>query len=157
MAFEVFKKGSAPVSTVPSVTIQKRGLLSLNKTAALMLAAGDSDEIPEGVELLWDSDRRVIGIRPAPITNPNAYPLRPQGQKSSGPFLIAGTMFTKYIGIDTSAARRWVPKLEDDILIVDLNAESGAVAGPGRRSRAEIDGEVRDSEAADTEAGGGGT
>lgn len=157
MAFEVFKKGSAPVSTVPSVTIQKRGLLSLNKAAAQMLTEGDKEEIPEGVELLWDSERRVIGIRPAPLTNPNAYPLRPQGQKASGPFLIAGTMFTKYIGLDTSAARRWVPKLEDDILIVDLNAESGTVAGPGRRSRAELDGEVPSGSDADGEARDGGT
>lgn len=116
-----------------------------------MLAPGDSDEVPEGVELLWDSDRRVMGIRSAPLTNPNAYPLRPQGQKSSGPFLIAGTMFTKYIGIVTSAARRWVPKLEDDILIIDLNAESGMVAGPGRRSRAELDGEARDGGVDDRE------
>ncbi|WP_395659169.1 hypothetical protein [Nocardioides sp.] len=151
MAFEVFKKGSAPVSTVPSVTIQKRGLLSLNKTAAQMLAVDGGDEVPEGVELLWDADRRVIGIRSAPLTNPNAYPLRPQGQKASGPFLIAGTLFTKYIGIDTSEARRWVPKLENDILIVDLNAESGMVAGPGRRSRAELEGETRDGAADDGE------
>lgn len=156
MGFEVFKKGSAPVSTVPSVTIQKRGLLSLNKTAALMLDA-DRNAVPEAVELLWDSDRRVIGIRSAPITNPNAYPLRPQGQKASGPFLIAGTMFTKYIGIDTSAARRWVPKLENEILIVDLNAEAGMVAGPGRRSRDELEGDIHDGGARNSEAADGGT
>lgn len=145
MGFEIFQKGSAPVSTVPSVTIQKRGLLSLNRAAVSLMVGGGSDgEIPEAVELLWDSERRVIGIRPAPLTNPNAYPLRPQGQKPAGPFLIAGTMFTKFIGIDTSEARRWVPKLEDDILVIDLNAESGMVAGPGRRSRAEIAGEAAD-------------
>lgn len=145
MGFELFQKGSAPVSTVPSVTIQKRGLLSLNRAAVSLMAGDDSDsEIPEGVELLWDPERRVIGIRPAPLTNPNAYPLRPQGQKPSGPFLIAGTMFTRYIGIDTSEARRWVPNLENNVLVIDLTAESGKVAGPGRRSRAEIDGDAID-------------
>ncbi len=39
MAFEVFKKGSAPISSVPSVTVQKRGLISMNRSAHVLIGA----------------------------------------------------------------------------------------------------------------------
>jgi hypothetical protein len=124
VAFEVFEKGSAPRSSVPTVTIQKRGLMSLNQPAFAMIGE------PEGVELLWDPERRVIGIRPAPLTSPNAYPARPQSPSSAkrGPILIAGNLFTRHIGLDTSEARRWVPVMENGILCIDLNT-------PGQRAR----------------------
>jgi len=43
-------------------------------------------------------------------------------------------MFTKFIGIDTSVAKRWVPRLEDGMLIVDLNEPSQTVASTRRRA-----------------------
>jgi len=118
MAFEVFKKGSAPVSTVPTATIQKRGLISLNRAAYSLVGE------PEAVELLWDKDRQIVGIRPAALESPNAYPARPQSSTGKGPILIAGNLFTKFIALDTSEAQRWVPVMEDGILCIDL-----AVAG----------------------------
>ena len=115
MAFKVFEKGSAPVATIPSVTLQKRGLISLNRAAFNLIGA------PEAVELLWDEERRVIGLRAAPIDRPNAYPARPQSSKSvRGPVLIGGSLFTRFIGLDTSEAHRWAPTVEDEILCIDL-------------------------------------
>lgn len=128
MGFEVFEKSSAPISTVPAATIQKRGLISLNRSAYQMLGS------PEAVELLWDAERKIIGFRPAPLENPNAYPVRPQSTKSDkGPVLIAGNLFTRYIGLDTSEARRWVPALENNILCIDLNTPGQKVTS--NRSR----------------------
>jgi len=49
MAFELFEKGSAPAPTVPSVTIQKKGLFSLNEAAQKLLDA------PEAIQFLWDA------------------------------------------------------------------------------------------------------
>ncbi|MDQ1249618.1 MAG: hypothetical protein QG597_3993 [Actinomycetota bacterium] len=116
MAFKVFEKGSAPIPSVPSVTIQKRGLMSINRAAYEMLGA------PAGVELLWDSERRVIGLRAASIDSPNAYPARPQSPNSAkGPMLIAGSLFTRFVGLDTTDAYRWVPFMEEDVLCIDLN------------------------------------
>src|SRR5665811_946221 len=116
MGFKVFEKGSAPVATVPSVTIQKRGLISLNRAAFDLIGA------PGAMELLWDEERRVIGLRAAPIDKPNAYPARPQTSKTGrGPVMIAGSLFTRFIGVDTSDAHRWVPTLEGEILCIDLN------------------------------------
>jgi hypothetical protein len=127
MAFEVFKKSSAPVPSVPSVTIQKRGLISLNRAAYELI------HTPEAVELLWDAERRVIGMRPATLENPDAYPARPQNLKSNrGPILVAGNLFTRYIGLDTSLAKRWVPHVEDDILIIDLTIEGQPVSSNRR-------------------------
>lgn len=127
MAFEVFKKSSAPVPSVPSVTIQKRGLISLNRAAFELIRT------PEAVELLWDAERQVIGMRPTTLENPDAYPARPQNLKSNrGPILVAGNLFTRYIGLDTTLAKRWVPRVEDDILIIDLTIEGQPVSSNRR-------------------------
>lgn len=122
MAFEVYAKGSAPIATVPSLTIQKRGLISINRAAYRLL--GD----PVAVELMWDKERQLVGLRSVPIESPNAYPVRPQASNSTtGPLLIAGNLFTRYIGLDTTEAHRWVPRLEDGILVVDLSTPGGKV------------------------------
>lgn len=127
VGFEVYKKSSAPVASVPSVTIQKRGLISLNRAAYAMIDA------PEAVELMWDGDRRMIGLRGAPLESPDAYPARPQSSSSNrGPVLVAGSLFTRFIGLDTSTAKRWVPSLEDGILTIDLNVEGQPVSSNRR-------------------------
>lgn len=129
MGFEIFQKGSAPMSKVPSVTIQKRGLISLNRAAHQMIGE------PEAVVLMWDSDRRIIGLKPAEVADPNGYPARPQAKSGKGPVLIAGTLFTQYIGLDTSEAQRWVPTEEDDVLCIDVS-EPGAKVTSNRARRA---------------------
>ena len=59
MPFEVFDKRMTPLAKAPSVTIQKRGVISLNK------AAHDLIENAETVELLYDRERRVMALRAA--------------------------------------------------------------------------------------------
>lgn len=123
MAFEVFKKTSAPLARVPTVTIQKRGLMSLNRAAHALIGS------PEHVELLYDADRRMVGLRPTEASNPNAYPARPQNSsKETGPILVAGTMFTRYYDIPTDVSRRWTGvRVEDGVLVVPLDEPSQAV------------------------------
>jgi hypothetical protein len=133
MAFEVFAKGSAPASTVPSVTIQKRGLFSINDAAYRLLKE------PEAVLFLWDAERRLIGLRGTSTDVLNAYPARrlsaPKKSKATGPVLIAGTMFTKFIDLDTTQAMRWVPKLQDDMLVIDLNTPGQTVVSNRGRGK----------------------
>lgn len=130
MSFEVFKKSSAPMPSVPSVTIQKRGLISLNRAAYALI------EEPEAVELLWDAQNRLIGLRPTDLVNPDGYPARAQNAKSDrGPILIAGSLFTRFIGLDTTHAKRWVPREEGGILVIDLNVEGQPVSSNRRKSR----------------------
>lgn len=46
-------------------------------------------------------------------------------------------MFTKFIGLDTSIAKRWVPRAEGGMLIVDLKEPSQTVASNRRKSNIE--------------------
>ncbi|WP_137845444.1 hypothetical protein [Microbacterium sp. 2FI] len=134
MGFEVYEKGSAPVPTTPSVTIQKRGLISVNRAAFEALGK------PGGVELLWDAERRAIALRPAELSNQNAYPMRTQGSHSDkGPWLVAGTLFTQFIGLDTTEAYRWTPTLEDGLLIIDVSKPGSKASSPRGRAKAAAD------------------
>lgn len=116
MGFEVFQKSSAPVSRVPSVTLQKKGLLSINRAAHALIGS------PEAVQLLWDPERRVMGLKPVPEADPNGYPARPQSAKTGkGPILVAATKFTQFYDIDTTTSLRYVPFAEDGVLCIDVS------------------------------------
>jgi hypothetical protein len=119
--FEVFTKRMVPMTRQPFVTIQKRGTLSLNKAAQAALGE------PEAVELLFDPVERILGLRPVDPKTQHAYPLRSQGGKEIGPYIVAGTAFTKYYNIDTSVSRRWVGVMEDGILTVNVKEEGTVV------------------------------
>lgn len=135
MPFEVFNKRFAPLAKAPSVTIQKRGLMSLNRAAYALLGE------PKAVELLFDKDERIIGLRPIDDAAAHAYPLRPQSSKSdSGPLILAGTAFTQYYNIDTTVSRRWIPTLRDGVLCIDLKQEGVVVTS--NRNRAAVQGSV---------------
>jgi hypothetical protein len=134
MGFIVFEKGSAPVKTVPTVTIQRKGLMSMNRAAHALFGS------PAAVELLWDPERRVIGLRPAPLESPNAYPVRPQNDSGRGPLLIATNMFTKFIELDTTEAKRWVPTVDDGVLLIDLSTPGARAISNRHRSEGVADG-----------------
>lgn len=126
--FEVFTRRMVPMTKQPSVTIQKRGLISLNRSAQVALGE------PEAIELLYDREQKIVGIRPVDPKEPHAYPLRAQGGKTDGTYLIAGTAFTKYYGISTEISRRFVAEMQDGVLCIDLNKDSTIVTS-NRNSR----------------------
>jgi hypothetical protein len=124
LPFEVFEKRMAPLGKAPSVTIQKRGLFSINRAAHALLAE------PETVELLYDREARIVGLRPVDPAVPHAYIMRPQSSnRDTGPLIVAGTAFTQYYNIDTTVSRRWVPELRDGILCIDLDGPSVEIVG----------------------------
>lgn len=139
MAFKVFEKGSAPMPSIPSVTIQKRGLVSLNDAASELIGN------PEAVQFLWDASDRLIALKPVALTAPNAYPVREQaaakkrGGAKRGAVLIAGSMFTRFIGLDTTQARRWVPEVRDGMLILDVKQEGQLVIANRNRGKTDAD------------------
>lgn len=126
--FEVFTRRMVPMTKQPSVTIQKRGLISLNRSAQVALGE------PEAIELLYDRDQQIVGIRPVDAKEPHAYPLRTQGGKTDGTYLIAGTAFKKYHGISTETSRRFVAEVQDGVLCIDLKTD-GAIVTSNRNSR----------------------
>jgi len=132
MPFETFKRQRAPVSPDPSVTIQKRGTLSFNVPAYAAL------ESPEAVELLFDREQRLVGIRKTEPDTDHAYLVRPLGRGGTN-WLISGRAFTVYYGIPTDVARRWAAHLDGDMLVVDLKEPGSEVRGnrpPGRSMEA---------------------
>jgi hypothetical protein len=115
--FEVFRRQVPPVVHGPVVTVQRHGLLTLNRAAFEALGA------PEAVKLLFDRDARVMGLHPAVLDCSDAYRVRRQ---SRGPgFLVSGRAFTHHYGIPTEGARRYPAVMNDNVLTVDLADDRG--------------------------------
>jgi hypothetical protein len=122
MPFEVFSKRSAGKMRQPTITVQKRGTLSVNASAAAFLAGGEipDEEVP--LELLFDRERNILGMRRAQTEHVSVYMLRKQAKSDS--FLIAGKAFTAYYGIPTGEARRYVAKdFGEGVLGAELGGE----------------------------------
>jgi len=129
--FEVFDKRSIPIGKQPMATIQKAGPISLNRAAYHALGE------PEAVELLFDTSERIIGLRAVdPLSAPHAYPIRTQGKGNT--FLVAGTAFFRFYGVDTSVSRRYFVQMFDDVLGIDLKQNGVEVtSNRDRRKRQE--------------------
>ena len=123
MPFEVFDRRMTPLATAPSVTIQKRGVISLNK------AAHDLVDNAETVELLYDRDRQVMALRAADVSSPHAYAVRSGSKHGPGQAIVSATAFTAHYGIDTTATRRWKPFVEDGMPCVDLTEQGIVITG----------------------------
>lgn len=121
MGFEVFDKRMAPLAKAPSVTIQKRGIFSINRAAHKLIGE------PETVELLFDKENQVIALRPS--KEPHAYSIRPQSSRDTGQVILSATAFTQYYDIDTSVSRRYKPYEQDGMLCIDLAGSSTVVRG----------------------------
>lgn len=78
MSLEILDKTMTPLTQAPSVTIQKRGLISLNK------AAHDLVDNVQTVELLYDRDRHVMALRAAGDSFPHTYALRNGSKRGAG-------------------------------------------------------------------------
>ena len=135
MGFEVFDKRMTPLAKAPSVTIQKRGVISLNRAAHDLLGN------VETVELLYDQDRQVMALRAADDSSPHAYAVRNGSKRGPGQAIVSATAFTAHYGIDTTATRRWKPFVEDGMLCVDLTTEGTVITGNRTKTRPPIEGE----------------
>jgi hypothetical protein len=111
--FTVFER-SAGSSTRPSeppkVSIYKFRLIGLNGSA--YAALGDN---ATSVELLFDPDSKMIGLRAAADGSPNAYRLIPNGNGRN----ISALAFLRRIGMELSTSRRWVARVENGVIVVD--------------------------------------
>lgn len=121
MAFEVFDKRMAPLSKAPSVTIQRRGIFSINRAAHKLIGE------PETVELLFDRENKIIALHPS--KEPHAYAIRPQSSRGAGQVILSATAFAQYYGIDTSVSRRYKPYEQGGMLYINLRGPSTEVHG----------------------------
>jgi hypothetical protein len=146
MPFEVFDKRMTPLAKAPSVTIQKRGVISLNK------AAHELVDSAETVELLYDRERQVMALRVADDSSPHAYAVRNGSKRGPGQAIVSATAFTQHYGIDTTATRRWKPFVEDGMLCVDLTQAGTVITGNRTKTTAPAQDAEAAEEAEDTDA-----
>jgi hypothetical protein len=126
MPWETFKRQRYAPSDQPLVTLQKKGIFSLNR------AAYDALGSPKAVELLYDRNDRLIGLRKVSPVVPHAYKVRMFG-KTGMSWLVSGAAFTNYYGIDVSRPVRRAARVEKDTLVLDLNDPGMIVSSTGGR------------------------
>jgi hypothetical protein len=112
MPFEVFDKRTAAAGSPAFVSIQKQGIIRMNTPAFALLGE------PEAVELLFDQERQVLGLRAVDPTVEHAYKVRAHSRSSS--HLVSGAAFASHYGIDVDRARRWPAQMEGDILCIHI-------------------------------------
>jgi len=124
--FEVFRKRMAPLVKQPYVTIQHRGTMSFNKAAHHALGS------PEAIELLFDPNEQIIGVRAVDPRVEHAYPIRVTNAETS--FIVSGRAFTHYYGIPTDISRRYPAEILDGVLCIDLKG-GGTEVTSNRKGR----------------------
>ncbi len=127
--FEVFDKRFSTLVKRPEVTIQTKGMLSVNASAYSALGS------PEAVELLYDRDQQVVGMRPVAPDAAHAYPIRAVGAGAT--FIVSGRAFFAYYGIPTDKPVRRDVKITNDVLIIDLK-DPGRDATSNRNRAAKL-------------------
>jgi hypothetical protein len=91
MGFEIFSR-KIQRGGGPSLSFTKLGRFAFNKSATTQF----ENNAVENVLLMWDNEKRLIGIRPITKKDPRAYKVH-YGKKGNGCGFSA-TTFLKYIG-----------------------------------------------------------
>jgi hypothetical protein len=116
--FERFSHDQVALKRDPWVTIQKRGTVSLNRSAYVALGS------PSAAELLYDTESQIVGLRECDPHDRDAVHFRSPTGKDAGPFLLSAMAYLRFYGIAVVGSRRWLAYLEDGVLCVDLRAPS---------------------------------
>jgi hypothetical protein len=98
MGYEIFTK-KVQYRGSPGISLTKMGIVAFNKGSAAML---QKDAI-EHVLLLWDKDKRMIGIRSITKKDPRSYKVRMNTRGDGASF--SALTFLKYIEYDISTTR----------------------------------------------------
>jgi hypothetical protein len=116
--FEVFPRHNRRAAATPTVTLTRRRRLSLNAAAFAALGA------PEAVQLMWDRDRGVVGLRTASPADGDAY------QVNTTNLIISASAFLDWVGLETPdpLALRWDAFLENGVLCIRVRDTPTPVA-----------------------------
>ncbi len=126
--FESFNRHMLALKDEPHLTIHKRGTISINRTAFESIGS------PDAVELLYDRDKCIVGLRPIDQRADNAYHVRSPVASPSGPWVISAMAFTKFYDIDTSVSRRWPCYMDGNVLCVNVSSPGITITSDNRRS-----------------------
>ncbi len=105
-----FYEGTATENTTPRITVRKGGQLVLTRGAVEMLGEG-----VEHVQIGYNAETQVVGIRAAGEDAKGRYRLRSQG--TNGLHLVTGKRFFAHYGLDVLKARTFdAEKIEDGLV-----------------------------------------
>lgn len=119
-----------------SVTLQPSGKVTLSEQAAGDIARSAGIATLEAVELYFDRDERIVGMRAVPRGTSHSYAARKQ--KHGATFVFTAQSFLTHYNIDLGGASRRLPAyMKGDILCVNLKGESEVITGPrgGQRTK----------------------
>lgn len=101
------------------LSIQRRANASLNRVGQEMLGN------PPAVDLFFDEDQRVLGLKPGARESPSAYPLRRVSGGGSTAILSLASLLN-YYGVSLERARgRYIGSMYGDMLIFNLDERVG--------------------------------
>lgn len=110
MTWELFERPQTG-NTEIKVMIYKSGVLRLSQ------AAFDALNSPAAVVLLFDNKEQVIGLKPAPRSDPHAFWV---ASPTSSP-TIGIVSFCKHYQIPYDTSKQYEAKMEDGMLVVSLS------------------------------------
>lgn len=127
--FEVFTyKNARRLDDGPALTIGQRGTITLNRSAYEALGK------PAEVDLLFDPEARIVGIRPSK----GEFGYKVRRTRSTGqPASIGGRAYTQHYEIPTQPARRYPAQVDDGVLCAALSdgvEVTSNRSGTGRRT-----------------------
>jgi hypothetical protein len=130
MNFEVFTRTTGRSASEPSVSIQKRGSLSLNGAAYRLLRSNRvipkhpriKTESDFFVELLYDRENQTIGLRYAPPNNPNSYVVRKLEKANT--YIVSAKGFLKHYQIRPGRVKRYTAHMHGpDVLTFSIGGK----------------------------------
>ena len=118
MGWETFKRGTRPAPGEPAISIAPPGRIGLNVAVVKNIILPNKFKF---ALLMYDRERRLIGIKFTKQSNPDAYPLMVSARGSSS--TLAGTAFVKTFGIPYDKTTKYRAKYDDktQTLIADLS------------------------------------
>jgi hypothetical protein len=129
--YELFVLKNSPFGMGLQVTLRKN---TVGFNHAVYKALGE----PTAIQLLYNRERRSVGIRAAAPDAPGAF--RVQKQEHSLSYMTSASSFMSYYGIQHDAPHRYPAEQHGDMITVDLAkgfrvpSRGGVRPQPGRQS-----------------------
>ena len=116
MAFELFKRHTRHSPKDPMVTLSSSGMIGLNAAVTRNIVRDN-----RFCHLLFDKERKLIGIKFTKKNDQDAYPVKCAKTLSHG--TIAGVSFLKTFGVFPDKTRAYAANFDEahDILVVDVS------------------------------------
>jgi hypothetical protein len=119
---ELRRGGGGGRTKAPTVSIQRSGIISLNRAAFALLGE------PQFVVILVDADKKAFAFQKATKKEQNAYPIRMLSRGSA--HAVSGRRLLGELGLELGVfVGRFSPRKEGELLIIEMaahEADSGS-------------------------------